>query len=177
MAILFSLISFIFNLITLPAFAQTGSISVSPSIVRLDLQQDKPEAEVTYTNHTNSPIELTFSARDFAPLEDGYKISFFEQPNPQNYKYSLSSWISFDKQTIDLNSGESGKLILLVDANKLTPGAHYASILADVQEKSSNAYADTVHIKTVLSSLLFIRTNTGREIEDGHISTFAPVRD
>jgi len=162
-------------LFTSPALAdQTGSITVVPSIVQLDLATDKPQAEIIYKNNTPQTVQLSFFASDFTQLEEGYKISFLSQKDAQNYQYSLSSWVSFSSTNLVLEPGQSGNIIVFVSPDKLSPGGHYGTILAQIETKKD---ADkNLQIQGILSSLIFVRTNTGREIEKGNIQTFQPIR-
>jgi|SRR5579871_2430279 len=165
-------------LLILPsAFASTkpdGTITVLPSIIRLDLSQDLPQANLTYTNNTAQVVELNFSASDFTQLEDSYKLSFLEGKNAKNYQYALSSWIDFDKKSISLQPGEQGTVTVLVNKEQLTPGGHYGTILASVDSKDTD---QSVQIHSILSSLIFVRTATGKETDAGKIETFAPERE
>jgi len=172
LVILFSLI---FNLKSVPAHAQAQpGITVTPSIIHIDLATDPADYELSYFNNTKTDIALTFSAQDFTELEDSYKISFLTGKDDANYKYSLSSWISFETKSIQLSPGETKSVKISIDKNRITKGGHYASILAEVQQPETNKQ---VVVKAVLSSLLFVRASTGKEIEDGKISDFTALRD
>ena len=155
--------------------AQTQSgITVTPSIAHLDLATDAPEYQLTYTNNTSAEINLTLSVQDFTELEDSYKIDFLTGKDAANYKYSLSSWISFENKNIQLGPGEKKSVKIFIDKNRITKGGHYASILAEIQAPAS---AQQINVKGILSSLLFVRANTGKEIEEGKIDAFEPLRD
>lgn len=150
------------------------NISVTPQISRIDLAQDAPETEFIYTNNTGSPIELSFSIQDFKELEDRGVPGFLEEKDAKNYKYSLSSWVTFDKKTMLLNPGERGTLKVLIDKTRLTLGGHYASVLAEMKQAESGK---EVKLRAVLASLLFVRATTGYEREEGKISFFGPQRE
>ncbi len=156
------------------ALAQQQGISVTPSIVHIDLSTDPAEYELTYVNNTNSEITLLLSVQDFTELEESYKISFLEGKDARNYKYSLSSWISFENRTIQLSKGEEKSVKIFIDSQRITKGGHYASILAEIVQPERK---EDVNVKAVLSSLLFVRASTGQEIEEGKISSFKPLRD
>jgi hypothetical protein len=157
------------------ARAQTQpGITVTPSIMHIDLATDPPEYELSYFNNTKAGINLIFSAQDFTELEDSYKISFLTGQSAANYKYSLSSWISFETKSIELNPGEKKSVRVFIDKNRIPKGAHYASILAEIDQPEVDKQ---VAVKVVLSSLLFVRASTGKEIEDGKISDFSALRD
>src|SRR5690242_7882292 len=82
-----SLIPLLFFLLPTPIFAQStpaNTVTVSPSIVHLDLQTDSPETTLYYKNNGDETISLSFNASDVTELEDGYKLSFLEPKNAQN---------------------------------------------------------------------------------------------
>lgn len=147
----------------------TNAISVTPAMVQLDLSREKPVSTVSYTNHTNQEIQLNFSASDFTALEDGYKMAFLTDKNAENYQYRLASWISFDQTSLLLKAGQTGSVKVMVNAKELSPGAHYGTILARIEQ---NPGTESIQIQSVLSSLLFVRTNTGQEKESATIQSF-----
>lgn len=157
------------------AYSQTQKgITVFPSIMHLDLASDPPEYELTYINNTNTEINLLLSAQDFSELEDSYKINFLEGKDATNYKYSLSSWISFENKNIQLAPNERKSVKIFIDNKRITKGGHYASILAEIIQPQTKK---EVTIKAILSTLLFVRASTGLEIEDGKISSLKTSRD
>lgn len=149
-------------------------ITVTPSIIRLDLSTDKPEAELFYQNSTNNQIELSFSAQDFSELEEGGRVKFLLEKDAKNYQYSLTSWISFEKQSITLSPGEQQKIKVFVNKDKLTPGGHYAAIQAGLKQSAQEG--QQVPVKAILSSLLFVRTATGNEREEISLQSASPIR-
>ncbi len=176
-SLIFILASLFIILASAPmAQAQTPQkgITVSPSVAHIDLSTDSSEYELTYTNNTNAEINLLLNVQDFTELEDGYKISFLEGKDAANYKYSLSSWISFENKTIQLSPNEKKSVKVFIDKNRITKGGHYASILAEILQPEIKSQ---VNVKAILSSLLFVRASTGKEIEEGKISSFKPLRD
>ncbi len=173
---LIALLTFAFLLLpygNAQAQVQPG-ITVMPSIAHIDLAVDPSEYELTYTNNTNSEITLNLSVQDFTELEESYKITFLEGKEASNYKYSLSSWISFETRSLELSPKEKKSVKIFIDKARITKGGHYASILAEIVQPDNKKQ---VNVKAVLSSLLFVRASTGQEIEDGLISTFKPLRD
>jgi hypothetical protein len=171
-----ALFIFIFVIFSNPntAFAQQKGISVTPSIAHIDLSSDSSEYEITYLNTTSANITLLLSAQDFSELEDAYRLNFLDSKSAQNYKYSLSSWISFENKNIQLAPGEKKSVKIFINKDKITKGGHYASILAEIVQEDTGKQ---VNVKAVLSSLLFVRASTGLEIEEGKISSFSPIRD
>ncbi len=153
---------------------QQKGITVSPSIAHIDLATDPAEYTLTYTNNTGANINLLLSVQDFSELEGTYQVNFLNQKDAANYKYSLSSWISFENNNLQLNPGEKKSVKIFIDKDRITKGGHYASILAEIQQPE-NKHA--INVKPALSALLFVRASTGKEIEEGKISDFKPLRD
>lgn len=158
----------------LQVLALDKGITVTPSIVHIDLATDSPQYNITYTNNTNSELTLTLSVEDFTALENNYQIDFLSPKDAKNYKYSLSSWISFENKTLQLSPKEAKTVTIFIDKNRITKGGHYASILAEVQQPEAK---DKIGVKEVISSLLFVRASTGKEIEEGKVEDFAPLRN
>lgn len=174
---LFFVLASCFLLLTSAPSAQAQvqqGIAVTPSIIHLDLATDAPEYSLTYLNTTKTDINLLLSVSDFSELEDAYRVNFLDTKDAQNYKYSLSSWISFENKNIQLAPGEKKSIKIFIDKQRITKGGHYASILAEIIQPERDKQ---VNVKAVLSSLLFVRASTGLEIEDGKIATFTPIRD
>lgn len=158
------------------AFAQSypKGITVIPSIAHIDLATDPPEYTLTYVNNTSFDVTLNLSVQDFTELEDSYKISFLSGKDAANYKYSLSSWISFENSQLELSPGETKSVKVFIDKERITKGGHYASILAEIAQPESGKQ---IGVKGVLSSLLFVRASTGKEVEEGSIDSFEPYRE
>jgi len=167
--VLFSLLTFKYVFAAPP-----NTITVTPSLENLDLQTDKPTYSLTYQNTTSNTIELSLSARDFSAFDEGWKLNFLSQSNANNYHYSLSSWIHIGTDHIILEPGEKQSVQVYIDNNRISPGSHYAAILATLANTNKS---QAVSINGVLTTLLFVRTNTGHEIEDGKITALLPIRN
>lgn len=152
-----------------PALAASPLISVSPSIIKLDLEKDLPETILTYTNNTPQSLEINLSAANFSPIRDNGQLAFIDDSSG-NSTYSLSTWISFEKNILTLAPQESTSVKIFIEKNKLPIGGHYASILASMNQSTPDSQ---IKLNTVLSTLLFIRAPGGNEIYDAQIETFA----
>lgn len=150
------------------AAAVAPAMTVSPSIVRIDLAEDKPEATLRYVNDSDRTVELSFAAKDITYLEDGYKLSFLEKGDGRAFSYGLSSWISFDSSSLIVLPHEVGTLGLRVNKDRLGPGGHYGAVLATIQNKETSG---NVELQGILSSLVFVRAATGNETEDAAVES------
>ena len=148
--------------------ADNQGIAVSPSIIRLDLNESSPTASLTYTNNTEQTIELNFRKQNFDQLDiNGGEVNFLDPPNDQNYRYALASWINFDRQQISLSPNESAALNFDIEADKLSAGAHYAAIIADISQPDNK---NSLNINGALSSLIFVRSKSDKQQESATIN-------
>lgn len=165
----FLLLSLAYCLLANPTIAQSANvITVSPQLIQLDLSKDAPEAEFTYTNSTDQTIELTLSMQDVKELEDRGIPGLLDANESANYKYGLSSWASFSNKNLVISPNESKKVIVYIDKTRLSLGGHYASVLAEIQQKSPTK---TVKLRAILSSLLFVRSGSEYDQEEAVISS------
>lgn len=146
--------------------AQT--ITVTPQISRIDLAADTNEAIIYYKNGTGSIIDLELSIKDITELEDRSPV-ILEPQDAKNYKYSLSSWVYLEKQSLTLNPGETRSVKVTINGEKLSPGGHYGTVLAEIKQKEGDK---KVKLRGILASLLFVRASTGNEIEEAKINYF-----
>jgi hypothetical protein len=152
-------------------FLAVTGITVSPAVTRLDLSTDPGSFRLIYTNSTAHPIQLTFSAKDFASLEEGWHIKFLDKNDSLNYRYSLSSWLQFSPSSLLLPPGTSLPLRVDVRRESLSAGGHYASIIADIA--TAPPTPEAIAIKSQLVSLVFVRANTGFEHDAARIAGFS----
>lgn len=150
------------------AKAISGGISVTPSILRIDLAHDLDQQELIYTNKSTDSIALHLQVRNFTALEDGWKVQFLQNSDSSNFQYSLSSWIKFDNDTVLLAPNETKTVKIYIDKQNLPPGAHYASIQAVIEQTSKTG---ALGVQQALSSLLFVRGATGTQHPEGRIQS------
>jgi hypothetical protein len=155
-----------------PVYAAFSGISVSPSIIELDLQTQAPVATLTYTNNTREAVGISLSAQNFIGLSDTGQINYAGN-TLENYRYGLSAWIQLDTNAITLMPGESKTVQISIEKEALPQGTHFASILAAVQVRNT---AKSVTIQPVLSSLLFVRADSLYNREEANIISFDPDR-
>lgn len=172
--LIFSLVISLFIPKVVDAQQPSKGVTATPSLAHIDLSVDAPEYKITYVNNFDTDITLKLSVKDFTELEDSYKLEFLDDKQSQNYKYSLSSWITLETKTVELSPGEKKSIKVFIDKNRITKGGHYASILAEISQPSNDK---NIGVKAVLSSLLFVRASTGKEIEEGKIFSLDPLRD
>lgn len=160
----------IFLILPIRSYATQPGITVIPSETLLDLATDPPQTTIYYINSTDHTVQVTLSAKDFAPLEQNYTINYLSQNNDQNYSYKLSSWITFSQNSFILEPNQKMPITLYITAHQLTPGGHYASVIAAFHD--DNASNTDLQVQGMLSSLVFVRANTGKEVDKASIDVF-----
>lgn len=151
-----------------------SGITVSPALKEIDLASQPDNFTITYSNHTDTPIQLSFHAQDFTSLEEGWRVKFLGSEDPSTYRYSLSSWLELKPPSLLLTPGKSGELEVTIRSQSLSAGGHYGSVIADITTAPPTD-SGIVEIKSQLASLVFVRANTGQEREAGKISQFTTV--
>jgi hypothetical protein len=151
-----------------PSTLAANTITVTPSIARIDLHQDPSVTQIYYFNDSKETITLGLSVKNFTALEDGFKVKFLNSSN-DSLQYSLASWIHLETNTLILSPGERNSIKIFIDKDNLPPGGHYASIVAEI--KQDNA-PKTLGLTQAISSLLFVRGANGSYTSSATINDF-----
>lgn len=106
--------------------------------------------------------------QDVKELEDRGIPSLLDQNDAKNYKYGLSSWATFSNKNLVIAPTETKKVTVFINKTRLSQGGHYASVLAEIKQLSEGK---TVKLRAILSSLLFVRTGSDSEKEEGNITS------
>lgn len=122
-------------------------ISVSPSILRVNIAQDSSTPQITYTNTTASAVTAHIIMQPF---------SIGPSPAPENAltKYDLTPWVRFEPSDVVIQPGESKEISIILDKEALPTGSHYARIQAEIEQDKKTS---TLGLKGILSSIIFIR--------------------
>ncbi|MEO6077913.1 MAG: hypothetical protein ABIP54_03955 [Candidatus Andersenbacteria bacterium] len=146
-----------------------NTITVTPSVARIDLQRDSAVTQIYYFNDSKETVTLGLSVKNFTALEDGFKVKFLNSSS-DSLQYSLASWIHLGTNTLILSPGERNSVKIFIDKENLSPGGHYASIIAEI--KQDNA-PKTLGLTQAISSLLFVRGANGPYASSATINDFS----
>lgn len=142
-------------------FASTQNVlEVSPAY--LDVTLGKTEArktiQITYTNKSNQSVALELYPIDFNQSDDTGAYGFLGQ-SPGSYSYSLSSFLSFESNRIDLDPGQKHVFTIVVQNRPdLSPGGHYAAVVArQIQDSTSTAES----VAPAVSTMIFLEKKGG----------------
>lgn len=155
------LISFLLVAFILPQHAQAtqqGTLEVAPAYQEVVLEKPDEEKIVkfTYTNQSTEPLSLELYPIDFKQQGENGEIGFLGRESG-SYSYSLSSFLTFESNVLDLDPGETHTFEVQVkNRQDISPGGHYAAIVArQVQTAGETSVAPAV------SALIFMRKSGG----------------
>lgn len=140
----------------------SGGLAVMPAVTEVTLNkpdQSKP-IEIEYTNHNKQKMRLELFAMDFKQNPDNPNLLFLNESQLDN-PYSLVSYLQFDSHLLQLEPGETQKVIVrAVNEQELSPGGHYAAIIA--REVSDwNVKTNTSVFSPAVSTLVLLRKKGG----------------
>jgi hypothetical protein len=133
---------------------QKEYLEVNPAYVDISIGEPDTSKKVTvsYKNTGSVPLTLEIFPIDFKQTADSGQISFLGSQSG-TYSYSLSSFLSFDKNILEVAPHSTEKVtVTITNRPDLSPGGHYAAVVA----RDTSQRGDTV-ISPALSSLFFIR--------------------
>ena len=154
-----------------PAKAQEKpkGFTVNPFFQDVTLEKDQAVASfnVAITNNTENLVVLKLSVLDFGTLDESGGVAFLGAAENLTNKYALASWLSLEKDGLVLDPDEKQSVkITIQNKESLSPGGHYAAILAKVdKDDKQNSEPLEVAFDSSFSSLIFARKIGGEIYE------------
>ena len=136
-----------------------SSFTISPPVVSVDLNPgDKTQGLMKIINNTSSPLQYNMTIQDFDVTgTDG--IPTILPINTLSPKFSASSWIGLDTQTITVPAHTRTPFNYYIQVPKnARPGGHYAAVMfSPVTSNTINGSGAAVH--TTIGSLFYVTVN------------------
>lgn len=135
----------------------TASLQVAPAYAEVTLEKpdETQKLELTYTNNSQSLLELELFPIDFKQADDLGSIQLL--PAPGSYSYSLSSFLSLESRSIILEPGQEKSFIVTIrNRQDLSPGGHYAAIVAKITHSDTEKVSEP-KLQPAVSSLILLR--------------------
>ena len=135
--------------------ASPSGLQVSPAYVDVSLPQiaSQQEIPITYYNTSNEVLVLELFPIDFRQTSPYGQIGFLGKEAGE-YSYSLSSFLSFETNRLELAPGERKTMTVVARNRKdLTPGGHYAAVVARMVQQ----IGETPTVSPAVSSLIYLR--------------------
>lgn len=143
-----------------PKRADAAGLTISPTYQELQLTTEvvASSSAITLTNQTDQALDLELFAVDFQSSDHFGSLSFISTLD-ERYPHSLSPYISIAQPRILLEPGATQKITFTVtDRVSLTPGGHYAAVVARVV---TQAVAGEQKVQPALASLVLVRKTAG----------------
>lgn len=140
-------------------FAAENSLTLSPAYVDITVKDPQEEKEVSFyiTNNTKKPISLDLFSIDFQQKDEFGTIGFLGK-DAKDYSYSLSSFLTFKNPNVEIAPGEKEKIdVVIVNRQDLTPGSHYAAVVARQRIEVGQKPA----ISPAISALVYVTKQGG----------------
>ena len=153
------------------AAVSNSEISVAPFLQEVQIDNNAPKNfNVGYSNDSNESQDLVLSVVDFGSLDKTGGVAFVGSNfGKLQDKYGLSKWLTLSENQITLLPHEKKQVqAIIVSDPAMSPGGHYAAIVATVLKPSSGS-KNEVSLKQKISSLVFA-TKTGGEKYDIKLS-------
>ena len=149
----------IFLISPIKIYAQgTGGINVNPAFIDVEVEDplERKVFQITYKNNGTDIIELEIFPVDFTQTDERGTIGFLGR-EAGSYQYSLSSFLSFETNSVILDPGETKSINTTVSNRKdLSPGGHYSAIVGRIVPNESTTSATTTKIAPAVSSLVYL---------------------
>ncbi len=146
-----------------PAVANAQSVlTVDPAFQEVLLTIDETEAETTisYSNESSESIELELFAYDFTQTDLLGSVGMF--PADVSYPHTLASFLEFEQNKLIVNPKEKKNAVIRVrNRASLTPGGHYAAVVARVFQRPADAA--TQQVVPAISALILVRKTGGEQ--------------
>lgn len=147
--------------------AERGGLTVEPaySEIVLSTKDDQKTLTLKYTNNSDKPVKLDLFPYDYKQINEKGQLEFEVK---DSYEYSLVSYLSFEASSIEVGPKETRSFnIVIKNRPDITPGGHYAAVIARVSPEASGS-ANAL-VTPALSSLILLR-KTGGEVFDIKLS-------
>lgn len=146
-----------------------SGITVTPAVSRINLVpgQDQLEYKISVINNSTEDVTLDARAVDFKSLNDSGGIAFITSDKQQlDSKYGLTKWLEITPNSFNIKKNKSQTIDVKVkNSQELSPGGHYAAILFQNQNETSNRGETHVDVNQVVSSLIFIQKLGGEKYD------------
>lgn len=137
-----------------------GTLTVEPALMEVVLEKSNETKNVTllYKNTSSQPLTLEIFPIDFKQQNDLGDIQFLGNDTTQ-YSYSLSSFLEFSTNLLELPPQGTGKLLVTVrNREDISPGGHYTAVVARPLVQSSEGKTT---VAPSLSTTLFLHKTGG----------------
>lgn len=146
--------------------AEKGSFSVRPAFsdVKVDSETKQSTIEIEIDNQGQKETVFNISVVDFGSMDETGGLAFITvNDNISERKYALASWISLEKEMVEVMPGKTEKIkATILNKNSLSPGGHYGAILVTAKSNDGRE-GETVGINQSMASLVYVLKSGGEK--------------
>lgn len=136
---------------------------LSPPFADIEVtnKEDK-EFELEIGNEGEGDLVFELSVVDFGSLDESGGVAFLTaNPDKNERKYALASWIGLEKSEVVVAAKSKEKIkITILNKESLLPGGHYGAVLATLRNEEKSV-GDKVGVNQSLASLLYVQKSGG----------------
>ncbi|CAN5379999.1 hypothetical protein BH10PAT3_BH10PAT3_3060 [soil metagenome] len=154
------------------AASKVPDITITPFLqeVRFNASEGTKKFDISLANGSKKAQDFNLSVVDFGSLDDSGGVVFSgSKASDLVKKYGLANWLQLSSPKIRIEAGQTSIIqATIIDDVSLSPGGHYAAIVASIVGDESPVGAQ-VSVNQKISSLI-LATKTGGEKYDMKLS-------
>jgi hypothetical protein len=131
--------------------------------VKIDGGMKQVVTEIEIGNDTQDGQTFDLSVMDFGTLDEAGGVAFLATgKSDYEKKYSLASWISLEKNRVEVAPGGREKIkITILNKESLSPGGHYGAVLLTV--KGAEGQKAQVTLVQSYATLFYVQKTGGEK--------------
>lgn len=143
--------------------AQTGSLSVSPSVAEIIIGLDKdPTTTLTFSNSSSQAVHLTLSSMDLEQKSGSGNVKLFESLSGTN-PHALAEYLIISSNEISIPPKNSVSVqVGVASVDNTTLGGYYGAVIARQKHSGDNRNQE---IQPGLSALILVRKVSNQSIQ------------
>ncbi len=145
-------------------------LTLDPAFQEVVLEEDQARVQtvISYKNDSEVAQEIDLFAQDFTQNDLVGGVAFIT--DNETYPHTLASFLQLDKNRLILQPGETQQLLITVENRaSLSPGGHYAAVIARAVADPSSELQQPV--LPAVSSLILVRKVGGERFHLSLVST------
>ena len=142
--------------------AATPSLRLTPALSDVVLSEVGEIREIPFTIFNETAVDeiVDLSVVDFGPLGETGGLAFIGTEN-QSWSHRLSGWLTLDQRRVTISARSSAQAtVRLENRSDLTPGGHYAAVLASLATEDADRQPD-IGWQGVLSTQFYVLKKGG----------------
>ncbi len=144
------------------AQTESSGLKITPAFIEVVIEELGAEETIKLNleNQTEEELQLQLFPLDFR--QDDFQTGIKFLPTGEDYSYSLVSYLKLASNSMILGPKEEKELeVTISDQQDLSPGGHYAAVVARIVNDFDSGEKKTTKLTPSLASLLLVSKKTG----------------